>query len=65
MKNTAHYKVQYAIMSSYDFKDIKPHFIGEEQCLPGNNSKVARPEYYPIIHYVRSGKGILYKNILH
>jgi AraC-like DNA-binding protein len=51
-------------MSSYDFKDIKPHFIGEEQCLPGNISKVARPEYYPIIHYVRSGKGILYKNNL-
>lgn len=57
-----HFKIQYAIISSYDFKDIKPHFIGEEQCLPGNKSMVAHPQYYSILHYVVSGKGIVYKN---
>lgn len=62
MRKDDHYKLQYVIMSNYDFKDIKPHFIGEEQCLPGNVSSVARPTYYPIIHYVISGKGTLYKN---
>ena len=62
MSEKEYYKVQYAITSNYDFKDIKPHFIGQEQCRPGNESKVARPCYYPIIHYIISGKGMVYKN---
>lgn len=62
MSPKEHYKIQYTIMSNYDFKDIKPHFIGEEQCKPGNKSMVAHPLYYMILHYVKSGKGTVYKN---
>ena len=62
MEEKNYYKTQFAIMSHYDFKDIKPHFIGEQQCRPGNVSSVERPCYYSIIHYIVSGKGMVYKN---